>query len=225
MDRTERRAASKAEMTAPLGALFRAMPPARGTKSADRIEGYLTALAGFSLEEIEAGIAKFLRGEVKQLSQKYCPHPPELAGVIREIAEGQAATVAKATAKKLYGYRKPNSAILETNITKDRAWQLIDNGVHPRGSIWCPGEFGTADAAFGDLFAPDPDWQPAKPINAPAATPEAFSPASPVAKERIQELLQKTGHRVFRDGRLVDPNPPPAAEPRKFPTTPRTSSK
>jgi hypothetical protein len=56
-------------------------PPGVDEKRA--IFGYMTALNGFTIEAIEYGIRKFLRGECEGVNPKYCPHPPELAAIIR----------------------------------------------------------------------------------------------------------------------------------------------
>lgn len=45
--------------------------------------GYMQALNGFTLDAIAAGITKFLRGECEGVNPKFCPHPPELAQIVR----------------------------------------------------------------------------------------------------------------------------------------------
>lgn len=47
------------------------------------IFGYMQALQGFTIEAIAAGIRKFLRGECDGVNPKFCPHPPELAQIVR----------------------------------------------------------------------------------------------------------------------------------------------
>jgi hypothetical protein len=79
--------ATAAEISVALAALFRSMPPPRGVKADDRLPGYLTALRGMSVEQVEGAIAKFLRGEVPNVSTKYCPLPPELAAIARSIGQ------------------------------------------------------------------------------------------------------------------------------------------
>jgi hypothetical protein len=56
-------------------------PPGVDEKRA--IYGYMTALNGFSVDAIAAGIQKFLRGECEGVNPRYCPHPPELAHIVR----------------------------------------------------------------------------------------------------------------------------------------------
>ena len=135
--------------------LFASLPLPRGTDPERAIFGYLTALSGLSLAAIENGIRKVLRGEADDVSRKFCPHPPELAAICRGASYRPATT---APAGKLYGYRPPTSKVIEHNVTKEFAFRLIDQGVHPRGSIWCPGQLNEKPE-FGDLFGPDPDWQ------------------------------------------------------------------
>ncbi len=130
-------------------------PP--GVDAGKAIYGYMQALQGFPVEAIVYGIRKFLRGECEDVNPKFCPHPPELAAIVRSTMRNKPAQ----GTGKLYGYKAPKSKIIERNCTKEWAFRLIDQGVHPRGSIWCPGDF-MERRDIGDLFAPDPEWQPAK---------------------------------------------------------------
>lgn len=66
-------------------------PPGVDEKRA--IFGYMTALAGFTVEAIECGIRKFLRGECEGVNPKYCPHPPELAAIVRTAVVPHRATI------------------------------------------------------------------------------------------------------------------------------------
>lgn len=63
--------------------LFNSMRFPPGVDAEKAIGGYHLALSGFTAEAIAAGIAKFLRGECQDVNPKYCPHPPELAHIIR----------------------------------------------------------------------------------------------------------------------------------------------
>jgi hypothetical protein len=47
--------------------------------------GYMQALNGFTIEAISHGIMKFLRGECEGVNPKFCPHPPELAQIVRAV--------------------------------------------------------------------------------------------------------------------------------------------
>jgi hypothetical protein len=58
-------------------------PP--GVDASKAIDGYHLALHGFAPEAIAEGIAKFLRGECDGVNPKFCPHPPELAQIVRTV--------------------------------------------------------------------------------------------------------------------------------------------
>lgn len=131
------------------------MPLPRGVDREAAAYGYVNALTGLPIEAIVSGISRFMRGESEDLSPKFCPHPPELA---RFIKSGMRSRPMVSAPSGVYGYHQPRSQMIEHNLTKERAWQLIDGGVHPRGCIWCPGEFGDKPA-IGDLFAPDDKWR------------------------------------------------------------------
>lgn len=62
-----------------------------------------------------------------------------------------------------YSFRVPRSALLEPNITRGRAKQLAAQGFYPPRCIWIPGPYRDG-AEYGDLFGPDENWQPARPI-------------------------------------------------------------
>lgn len=142
------------------------MPLPRGTDPDKAAIGYYAALQGFTIQAITHGIRRFLKGECEGVSQKFCPHPPELAAIIRQTVHTSPPAIGEG--KKLYRYKPPRSAIREHGITKERAFNLIDIGVHPRGCIWCPGSLNDRPE-IGDLFGPDPAWQPAVQLNGDAA--------------------------------------------------------
>lgn len=138
------------------------MPLPRGVEPDKALMGYGNALSGFTAEAIGAGIRRFLRGEVEGVSMKFCPHPPELAAIVRT-------TVFNKPDKpqgRWFGFHPPISKILEKRVTKEYARRLVDNGVHPRGCIWIPGS-ANDKPEIGELFAPDPDWK--KPVALPGA--------------------------------------------------------
>lgn len=125
-------------------------PP--GVDAEKAIFGYVGALQGFPIEAIAAGIRKFLRGECEDVSMKFCPHPPELAAIVR-------GTISRRQSNGTgYSYQMPSSKLLERKVTKEYGRQLVDNGVHPRGSIWVPGD-PTDRPDIGELYGPDPDWR------------------------------------------------------------------
>lgn len=144
---------SKSEMIEPLERLFKAMPQQRGIALADRMDGYFTALRGFSLADIDAGIDRYLAGKVAGISKKFCPSPPELAEIVAGTADLRA--VPKAPAER--ACQPPRSVIIHRGITKAQVRQYREQGAVEAGVIWMP---GTDNPAFGDLYAPDPDWKP-----------------------------------------------------------------
>lgn len=128
------------------------MPLPRGVEPEHASFGYIQALQGFSVEAITHGIRRFLRGECEGVNMRFCPHPPELAAIIRN-------TVHSAPDKKrFYLYRQPKSKQIERGVTKEYGRQLVDSGIHPRGSIWLPGD-PESRPDIGDVYAPDPDWK------------------------------------------------------------------
>lgn len=131
-------------------------PP--GVDAEKAIFGYVGALQGFPIEAIAAGIRKFLRGECEDVSMKFCPHPPELAAIIRSTITNRRPSNGTA-----YSYKVPKSKLLERKVTKEYGRQLVDSGVHPRGSIWLPGD-PTDRPDIGELYAPDPEWKRPKQV-------------------------------------------------------------
>lgn len=63
--------------------------------------GYMQALQGFTIEAIAAGITKFLRGECADVNPKFCPHPPELAQIVRTAVVQQRVSNAVETIKRV----------------------------------------------------------------------------------------------------------------------------
>jgi hypothetical protein len=188
------RPATSIEISTAVGVLFRQMRLPKGVSSEERTEGYVTALEGMPLSAIEGAIAKFLRDEVPGFEKnEYCPRPPTLARVARDVAK---AAIPPKERPKAYGYHQPASAVVERHITKAWAWQLIENGVHPRGSIWCPGS-ANEHPEYGDLYAPDDQWSKPKLLVAskPEDTPDYDRPQPPddAAKARIVDLIAGAG--------------------------------
>jgi hypothetical protein len=149
-------AASNEQIGAALQVLFNSMRFPPGVDAEKAIYGYMQALQGFPVEAIAHGIRKFLRGECDGVNPKFCPHPPELASIIRGTIRDRSSSP---TGGRLYGYRAPKSKIVEPRCTKDWAAQLVAQGMHPHGSIWCPGDLGDRPD-IGDLYAPDSEWKP-----------------------------------------------------------------
>lgn len=153
-------AASTEQIAAALQILFNSMRFPPGVDQAKAIFGYIQALQGFPVENIAYGIQRFLRGECEGVNPKFCPHPPELAAIVRATIEPTPKFHAEG---RLYGYHPPRSKVIERKCTKDWARQLVHQGVHPRGSIWCPGSI-TDKPEIGSLFGPDPEWRSAVPL-------------------------------------------------------------
>ena len=153
-------AASNEQIGAALQILFNSMPFPRGVDPEKAIIAYVNALQGYPVEAIAHGIRKFLRGECEGVSQKFCPHPPELAAIVRGTIPDRPSFRPEGV---LYGYKPPKSKIIEKRCTKEWARRLVDEKVHPRGSIWCPGAIGDKPE-IGDLYGPDDQWQNAQPL-------------------------------------------------------------
>lgn len=132
-------------------------PP--GVDADKAIFGYMQALQGFPIEAIAYGIRKFLRGECEGVNPKYCPHPPELATIVRGVIPERKTM----PTGKLFGYSSPHSKIVARKCTKDYGAQLVRNGAIPHGSIWCPGPIND-HPEIGDVYGPDPNWRGAKPL-------------------------------------------------------------
>lgn len=77
--------ASNAEIAEQLEILWEALPLPTGAKPEMRLTVYIMALQGWPLWAVKEAFKKFIRGEVKGASQKFCPRPPELGGAIYEI--------------------------------------------------------------------------------------------------------------------------------------------
>lgn len=78
------RPASAAEISEILRLLFDAnLPFQRGANVENVAMAYIEALRGSTLEAIQAGVRKFLRGECQDVSPRYLPTPPELARIVR----------------------------------------------------------------------------------------------------------------------------------------------
>lgn len=75
--------ASAAEISASLQVLFDALPFQRGTRTDNVALAYIEALRGMTLDAINAGIRKFLRGECDDVNPRFIPTPPELARIVR----------------------------------------------------------------------------------------------------------------------------------------------
>lgn len=156
--------ATTAQIAEALQVLFNSMPLPRGSDPDKAAIGYVTALKGFTQEAIVAGVSRFLRGECEEVSQKFCPHPPELAAIIRRTVH----TVAQKTTyrpvervpflerierkRREYAHRP----ILFTDVSYDQWRMLSRSGQVPVGGVWV--------ASLGTVYGPEPKvhWEAAE---------------------------------------------------------------
>lgn len=139
-------------------AIVSVMPAPRGMDGAKLIQGYITALKGFSLPAIQAAVEGFLNGRfASEFSTKFCPTPPDLAAMVRKINESGAARPREELGRRKYAYNAPNSVCAERNIRREDGRRLVDQGMYPEGCIWIPGTDDKPE--FGELYYPDPEWR------------------------------------------------------------------
>lgn len=87
--------------------LFNSMRFPPGVDASKAIDGYHLALRGFTAEAIAEGIAKFLRGECADVNPKFCPHPPELAQIVRSAVVQHRVSQAVDTIKRIHVQEVP----------------------------------------------------------------------------------------------------------------------
>lgn len=146
-----------------LTAMVNAFPQGQSTDPEVLLRTYRAVLRDISPAAITETAGRFASGRVADQSKTFAPSVAEFATEARRV-EADMRERGAPSGRKLYRYRKPNSRLLERNVTKEYAFRLIDQGVHPRGSIWCPGPLDQRPD-IGDLFAPDLDWKPAVPLS------------------------------------------------------------
>jgi hypothetical protein len=125
------------------------------------IVAYVAVCRGYPIEVVNNTVLKFLRGGFEGVDKRFCPTPPELSDMLRDVMPDKPKWAGKG---KLYGYKAPQSKILVRGIRAEIARMYVSNGAAPLGSIWCPGDLLEGNAAIGDLYGPDPDWKPAWPM-------------------------------------------------------------
>lgn len=140
------------------------------------------ALSGVSDQAIIDAAQRYVSGLVPGQSATFAPAVAEFSQEARRLDEEQRDRLSRPR-RNLFIYRKPNAPLLERNITKEYAFRLIDQGVHPRGSIWCPGPLDNRPD-IGDLFAPDPKWKPARSIDWKSDT-QPYQPDDSAARIRM----------------------------------------
>jgi hypothetical protein len=82
--------ASTIDISAALKRLTDTLPPPRGVSMDKAFNGYVTALQHFAAAEIDEAIERYLAAEFPDVSLKFYPRAPELAGIIRLIREEKA---------------------------------------------------------------------------------------------------------------------------------------
>lgn len=93
--------ASSAQISEALDVLTSSMRFHPGVDPDKVMYGYMQALNGFTLEAVAAGITKFLRGECEGVNPKFCPHPPELAQIVRTVVVPNRAATPQYTAPRV----------------------------------------------------------------------------------------------------------------------------
>jgi len=77
---------SQADIAVAIKRLSDAMPPPRGVDPFKAFAAYTDALSKFTMEEINEGISRYLRGECdEKISLKFYPRPPELARIVSGV--------------------------------------------------------------------------------------------------------------------------------------------
>lgn len=103
------RPATSVELATELNKLFRSLELKSGSPE-QKIEGYLIALTGASHYALTTAIAKIIRGEVPDLSRKFCPTPPELGAVVRGEMEFVQKQIALAQERMTIEDKRPVAA-------------------------------------------------------------------------------------------------------------------
>lgn len=94
--------ADMSEIAVAMKRLTDAMPPPRGVEPSKAFAAYCKALLKFSVDEIDAGIDRFLAGECDpKISLKFYPRPPELARIVGGVKAERAAEAEKARRAEL----------------------------------------------------------------------------------------------------------------------------
>lgn len=123
---------------------------------------YDQALTGVPDQAISDAAVRFIKGDVPEQSRTFAPSIAEFVQQARFqvslLPERNSSLLPSGQKKGRFRYTTPKSKIIERRITWEYGRQLVDNGVHPRGSIWLPGDV-LDHPEIGDMFAPDPDWQ------------------------------------------------------------------
>lgn len=101
-----------------LNRLFRSLELKTGNPD-DKIEGYLTAIAGVTYHALQTTVVRIIRGEIDGISRKFCPTPPELSAAIRAEMEAVQRQVNLAAERLALSDQRPTAAPRRT--FQDRA--------------------------------------------------------------------------------------------------------
>lgn len=179
-------------MAMELNRLFRCLELKSGSPD-EKIEGYLIAIHGTSYHALQTTVNRIIRGEIKGMSTKFCPTPPELSAAIREEMDFVQKQVDLVAERAMIADNRP--VVLRPKNYEDRANELRarmaaagrmvaftvnshDDFLRKRHSIPKGGEYF---AITGECYGP-PGWVP------PAA--EERSPAPPVAPAEQRDDIQ-----------------------------------
>jgi hypothetical protein len=162
----------KDKLETAIGGMLSAFSPGKVANLTATINLYMMPIKAEGLSD-EAGCEaarRFWIGVVPDRASSFAPTVAEFMVEARRIQEAMPRRAGIGGDRpKLFGFRKPNSKLLEPTCTKEWGRQLVDHGAHPRGSIWVPGplfeEGKRARPNIGELYAPDPEWKHAVPLN------------------------------------------------------------
>lgn len=159
------KSATNLEMAAHLHQLFSSLPQRAGDDPVAVMNGYMMAIQGLPLWAIANTVQSYLCGLVKGQDKKFCPRAPEFATAIREERDRTMHASAKSPISKgrLYNLNLPKSKIIARKVTKEDTREGRRCGIYPPGCIWRPG-YTDDEPHIGDVYAPDPDWKPSKPL-------------------------------------------------------------
>lgn len=146
--------ATVAEIGEQVSRLVGSMTPGKNRSVDGLTNSYFEGLKGFPIDAIREAIDGLFSGRFGP--QKWLPEAPELAVMVRSCLAGARGTVEG----RPYSYRKPNSQLLKQGCTKEWVREMRRRGQFEPGVIWTPGTYGE-NPSWGDLWAPDPKWQPA----------------------------------------------------------------
>lgn len=159
------KSATKLEMAEQLHQLFSSLPQRAGDDPVAVMNGYLIAIQGLPLWAIAKTVQSYLRGLVKGQDNRFCPRAPEFATAVREERDSTMHASAKSLMSKgrSYNLNIPKSKIIARKVTHEQTQEGRQCGIYPPDCIWLPGYINDRPH-IGEVYAPDADWQPSKPL-------------------------------------------------------------